>query len=141
MRSYLSRRLIECFFLVLATIANAQGIDSTWRLHVEDLNHHVKAEATIRLTNDIATESCIGGEWKRVIVEAIAGDEKFFPISEPLAYQLEKGFLTLGRVKVCDGYLFLDGKFTDEKISGGFNAVSIGYKKALGHFSMDRIRK
>jgi hypothetical protein len=138
MKSHLNACL---FLLCLATGAHAQVAGSTWQLTVEDLNHIVKAKATIRFTNEVATESCMSGNWKRVIVEAKDGDDKFFPLSEPLAYQLDKGMLTLGRVSVCDGYLFLDGKFTKEKITGGFNSVSIGYSQALGKFSLNRTEK
>jgi len=138
MKSHLN----ACMFLLcLATAAHAQVAGSTWQLTVEDLNHLVKAKATIRFTNEVATESCMGGNWKRVIVDVKDGDDKFFPLSEPLAYQLDKGLLTVGRVGVCDGYLFLNGKFAEEKINGGLNSVSIGYSQALGKFSLDRIGK
>lgn len=133
--------IASMFLLCLARAAHSQVADSTWQLIVEDLDHRVKAKATIRFTNEVATESCMGGNWKRAIFDAKAGDEKFFPLSEPLAYQLDKGLLTLGRVNICDGYLFLDGKFAEEKIIGEFNSVSIGYSKALGKFSLDRIGK
>lgn len=134
-------KLISCVaFISLPFVTQAENLDSSWRLRVEKPSHRVVAEATIRLTSEIAARSCMGGEWKRVIVVTKSGDEKFFPLSEPLADQLDKGFLTLGRVAVCDGYLFLGGRYDNESIRGEYNAVGLGGHSPLGHFSMDRIR-
>ncbi|MFZ6658076.1 hypothetical protein [Undibacterium sp. TJN19] len=69
----------------------------------------------------------MGGHWKRLIVKEKAGsDMKFFPLTETLAYEIERGVLTFGRTEVCDGYLFLTGKFENSTINGKYNAVSIG---------------
>lgn len=125
----------------LTAMGQAQGIDTRWRPRVMDLKHKVKVEATIRLAGEPATESCMGGTWKRVVVEAkIAHDEKFFPLAEPLAYELERGELTLGRTTVCDGYLLLSGKFEEGTIQGSYNAVGIGRGQKLGNFTLKRLR-
>ena len=82
----------------------------------------------------------MGGTWKRVVVEAkAADDEKFFPLAERLAYQLEGGELTLGRTAVCDDYLFLSGRSDESTIQGTFNAVSIGAGQKLGYFTLKRV--
>jgi hypothetical protein len=73
------------------TVSQAQELGGLWRLRIMDLKHHVKAEATIRFTST-ATDSCMGGKWKRIIVEARVGrEEEFFPLADPLAYELERG--------------------------------------------------
>jgi hypothetical protein len=82
----------------------------------------------------------MGGTWKRVIVEVSAThDEKFFPLAEPLAYQLEGDELTLGQTAVCDGYLFLSGKSNQSTIQGTCDAVSIGAGQKLGHFTLKKV--
>ena len=135
----LRRVLAFTVLLCLTVAAQAQNLDARWRLRVEDLTHHVRAEATIQFTNQ-AAESCMGGKWKRLIVNVKSGNNsEFFPISEPLAYQLEGTALTLGRAQVCDGYSFLSGKLGSKKIHGIYEAVSIGYVKKLGSFSLERI--
>ena len=127
--------------LIAQAQAQAQEIDSRWRLSVADLKHEVKVEATIRFLEAPAAESCMGGRWKRVVVEEkTAYDEKFFPLAEPLAYQLEAGELTLGRVAVCDGYLFLSGKTNGSTIEGIYDAVSLGAGRKLGNFILTRMQ-
>jgi hypothetical protein len=124
----------------LMAVSQAQELNSRWRLHVTDLKHQVKVEATIRFSGETASESCMSGAWKRIVVEAkTVHDEEFFPLAEPLAYTRERGELTLGRTAVCDGYLFLSGKPNGSHIKGAYNAVSIGSADRLGYFSLKRI--
>lgn len=119
-----------------AVIGQAQEIGSRWRLRVVNSKHEVKIEATVRFLGEQATESCMGGIWKRVVVETKAAyDEKFFPLAEPLAYQLNGGNLTLGRTAICDGYLFLSGSSDGSTIQGTYDAVSIGAGQKLGYFT------
>lgn len=125
----------------LVAASQAQVLDSRWRLRVMDLEHRVQAEATIRFTSEEAGESCMGGQWKRVVVESkTSGGKGFFPLGEPLAYELERGFLTLGRTAVCDGYLFLNGKAGKTAVEGTYDALGIGYNRKLGYFSLSKIR-
>lgn len=121
-------------------MGQAQEVDARWRLRVEDLQHKVKIEATIRFSGGDATESCMGGAWKRAVVETkTAHDEKFFPLAEPLAYRLENGAITLGRTTVCDDYLFLSGKSDASTIHGAYEAIGIGSGQKLGYFTLKRI--
>lgn len=118
----------------------AQELEVPWRLRVMDLQHRVKLDATIRLTREPAAESCMAGKWKRAVVEAnTSHDENFFPLTEPLAYHVERGVLVLGRTGICDDYLFLTGKLASPEIRGSFNAVSIGMRTRLGYFSLKKI--
>lgn len=52
---------IFAFLLYVASAAHSQVAGSLWQLTVEDLNHRAKAKATIRFTEEVATESCMGG--------------------------------------------------------------------------------
>nr|GEU28411.1 hypothetical protein [Tanacetum cinerariifolium] len=107
----------------LTAISQAQEVGSRWRLRVMDLNHAGKVDATIRFLGDAATESCMGGTWRRAVVEAkTAQDENFFSLAEPLAYKIENGILTLGRTTVCDGYLFVSGKSEKTVIRGTYDS-------------------
>ena len=124
----------------LTAIGQAQEAGSRWRLRVVDLKHAGKVEATIRFLGEAATESCMGGTWKRAVVEAkTTHDEKFFPLAEPLAYQIENGVFTLGRTTVCDGYLFMSGKSEKAAIHGTYDAVSIGAGEKLGYFTLKKV--
>lgn len=83
----------------------------------------------------------MAGAWRRIIVEVkTVQDERFFPLAEPLAYQVNRGDLTLGRTKVCDGYLFLSGKSDADKIEGPYSSVSIMGGQKLGSFTLSRIQ-
>lgn len=120
----------------LLAASQAQEVNSFWRLRVMDSQHRMKVDATIRFTAETA-ESCMGGTWKRIVVEAeTAHEAALFPLAEPLAYELERGVLTIGRTAVCDGYLFLTGKSEAGDISGKYDAVNIGSSKTLGYFSL-----
>ncbi|MFC5479760.1 hypothetical protein [Massilia suwonensis] len=124
----------------LTAIGQAQEAGSRWGLRMVDLKHAVKVEATIRFLAEAATGSCMGGTWKHAVVEAkTTHNEKFFPLAEPLAYQIENGVLTLGRTTVCDGYLFMSGKSEKAAIHGTYDAVSIGAGEKLGYFTLKKL--
>lgn len=138
MPKFAAGALLSC----LTIACTAQELDTLWRLRVMDLKHQVKVDATIRFGSEVATESCMGGAWRRIVVEEkTAHEEAFFPLSEPLAYELGRGMLTLGRTKVCDGYLFLTGKAGKARINGTFNAVGPGYREKLGYFSLKKVQQ
>lgn len=123
-----------------AATSVAQMADTRWRVRVIDLRHKVKVEGTIRLTGRPETESCMGGNWKQAVVETKTTiNEKFFPLAEPLAYEVENGEITFGRTRVCDGYLFLTGKLDKTLIRGTFHAPGPGYNENLGYFSLTKI--
>lgn len=123
----------------LASWGNAQEVDSVWRLRVDDLQHAVKIDATIRFTDEPAN-SCMSGGWKRIVVEttSVVADN-FFPLSSPLAYKLEGNSLTVGRTDTCDGYLFLQGRRASTAIEGTYDAVGWGSKR-LGAFSLQKMK-
>jgi hypothetical protein len=111
-----------------------------WQLKIMDMKRVVKAEARMRFTNEPA-HSCMAGKWRRAVVEASNENEPtFFPLSEPLAYMIKDGKVSLGRTQICDNYLFLSGKLDGGSISGTYDAVSIGYSKQLGYFELKNVR-
>lgn len=129
--------LVSC----LIGVSHAQEPDTLWRLRVMDLSDRVRVEATIRFAREPATESCLAGTWKRIVVEENTANEgAFFPLSEPLAYELKSGVLTLGRTALCDGYSLLTGRFEESSIHGIYNAVGIKHSEKLGYFSLDKIQ-
>jgi len=132
-----SFRLIACAALLFLTApADAQEVDSRWTVRILDAQHKVKQEAMLQFTSQPA-KSCMRGKWKRLVVEPQgAGDPAFFPLTEPLAYKLQHGVLTIGRTSVCNRYLFLSGTSADRDIHGTYKAVSAGRSRQLGLFTM-----
>ena len=90
---------------------HAQVSGTRWQLRVMDSNHRLKAEGTIRLTEEPETKSCMTGHWKIAVVETkTVSDQKFFPLTEPLAYDIENDNITIGRTRTCHDYAFLSGE-------------------------------
>jgi hypothetical protein len=134
-----SKMIVGVWMSCLAAEAYAQEPGSHWQLRVMDMQNQVRVEATIRLSDETA-ESCMGGTWKRAVVEATtARAEDFFPVTGPLAYKLEHGVLTLGQTQVCDAYLFLTGKTEGQLVQGAYDAVGWSSKR-LGSFSLQKIQ-
>lgn len=135
------RFLAGVLFAFFTVASHAQDLDGRWRLRVTDMKHQLRVEATIRFAGDVATESCMSGKWRRVVVSAkTAHDEKFFPLSEPLAYTLAGGHLTFGRASVCDGYLFLSGQWKGATMRGTYSEVSIESGEKLGNFTLEKVQ-
>jgi hypothetical protein len=142
--SFLSKLGAGIAMACVMLTTHAQVSDTHWQLRVMDLKHQVRVEGTIRLTDDPETRSCMAGHWKIAVVEAKAvSDEKFFPLSEPLAYEIENGTITLGRTRRCDDYLFMNGKFDNKNISGTYDAPGLPglvHDQGLGYFSLTKIQ-
>lgn len=110
-------------------------------MRVTDLKHQLKVEGTIRLTDKPETRSCMAGDWKIAVVEAKAvGDEEFFPLKEPLAYEIDNGTITLGRTRRCDDYLFMTGNFDNKTMTGTYHAPGLHGDQELGYFSLTKIQ-
>lgn len=132
------KTIVGILMSFLMTGSQAQQLDTLWRLRVFDVNNQVKVEATVRFTSKSA-RSCMSGVWKSVVVEKTAArDDAFFPLNDPVAYELRDGVLTLGRTTICDGYLFLTGTWESEKIHGTYDAVGMGPSTNLGYFSLEK---
>jgi hypothetical protein len=139
--SFLSKLGASLAIACVMATSHAQVAGTRWQVRVMDLKHQVKVEATIRLTEKPETESCMTGHWKVAVVEAKAvSDEEFFPLTEPLAYEIDKGTITFGRTRMCDGYLFMTGKFGNKTIRGRYHGPGPGYDQKLGYFSLTKIQ-
>lgn len=141
MRSaFLNRLFLAISLAALAPIGQAQDLDTRWRLQVRDAQQKVRVDATVRFAGDAATESCLAGKWKRVVVEAKAvQDNGFFPLNGPLAYQAEDGRLTLGRTALCDNYLLLSSGRGPTSMRGQYRASGIQGGERLGYFTLTRL--
>jgi hypothetical protein len=136
--SFSSQSIAGILMFCLMAASKAQELDTPWRLRVMDMNHQVKVEAIIRFKDEIA-KSCMGGTWKRIVVEEKTMEaEDFFPLDGPLAYEPGSELLRFGRAQVCDGYLFLTGKKQSPTTEGNYDAISWGAGKRLGYFSLQK---
>lgn len=115
--------------------------NTLWRLRVSDLKNRVRIEATIRLSSEKASEACISGNWKRVVVKSKSSqDDSFFPITQFLAFDIDRDRFTLGRTNVCDDYLFLSGALNPSLIEGRYIAGGLFGSEELGSFTLTKIR-
>jgi hypothetical protein len=121
---------------VSVSIANAQTHDKlpgAWTLQIENLRHEVITTMIIHFTDNPAI-SCLGGNWKQVVVDSHkTSNMKFFPVNEPLSYEIKDNSLTIGRNQICDAYLQLRGIFDNLNIVG--NYIAFGWEsEQLGYF-------
>jgi hypothetical protein len=83
----------------------------------------------------------MGGEWKVVKVgSATTADERFFPTSEPLSYDLDGNTLTMGRNEICDAYLSLRGDLGGLSVKGDYVSLGLGGSTRLGYFELSPAR-
>ena len=109
-----------------------------WTVRIENLQHRVVTTMTIEFTGDQAI-SCMSGNWKRVVVKSHdASDKHFFPVTEPLSYELENGRMVIGRNEWCDDYLHLKGDLKESSAEGEYVAFGLGGGKKLGYFLLSR---
>ena len=145
--------LFGCVLGLLISCAHAQNstVDQTveigknapdkllgaWILQIENLQHQIITTMNIHFSANQA-DSCLGGKWKKIVVNSHnTSDKKFFPIDQPLSYDLNKNKLIIGRNEICDAYLHLSGELIDSKASGEY--VKFGWgSKQLGYFSLTR---
>lgn len=118
----------------------AYDLSGSWALQIENLDNQVVTRMIIRFT-DAPAESCMAGDWRRIIVESRStSDKRFFPASEPLSYELDGNLLVIGRNRICDAYLQLSGELSDSAVRGEYFALGLGYAEDLGYFSLRRVR-
>jgi hypothetical protein len=113
-------------------------LSGSWLLQIRNERHQVVTSMTIRFADE-AVESCMGGNWRRVVVtDYTSSDEKFFPATEPLSYERTNNHIVIGRNEICDAYLHLKGKVRGTSASGEYVTFGFGGGKRLGYFSMTR---
>ncbi len=127
------------FFGLLSSV-NAQTPDKflgAWTLQIENLQHEVITTLIIHFTENEA-DSCLGGNWKQVVVDSYkTSDRHFFPVDEPLSYELDKNTISIGRNEICDAYLQLSGQLKESTAVGEYIKFGWGSKQ-LGYFSLNR---
>jgi hypothetical protein len=124
--------------VVFACVARAEDLSGTWLLTIENVSHEEIASLVIRFTNKDA-KSCLSGKWQRVQVKSSKTiDKKFFPVSDPLSFQLVGSALTIGRNEICDNYLHLTGSLVDGVATGGYSGFGIDGGDDLGFFTLRR---
>ena len=132
--------IFSSLLCLLTASANAQVPDEllgSWTLQVETLQHKVVTTLTIHFIED-AAQSCLGGNWKKVVVESHkTSDPNFFPVNESLSYELKGNRLSIGRNEICDAYLQLSGELKKSSMVGEYISFGWGSKK-LGYFSLKR---
>jgi hypothetical protein len=113
-------------------------LSGLWTLRIENLSHNVITTMTIRFAAEEAN-SCMAGNWKRVVVASqISSNGQFFPVAEPLSYELTGDHIVIGRNEICDAYLQLDGKVNGVEASGDYVGVGLGGSKRRGYFSLTK---
>jgi len=122
-----------------ATPLVKHDLSGSWTLRIENLSHKVVTTMTIRFAGEEAN-SCMSGDWKRVVVaNQTSSDEHFFPVVEPLSYEVTGDRIVIGRNEICDAYLQLNGKVNGVAISGEYVRFGLGGGKRLGYFSLTRV--
>ena len=138
MKPIINKFVVFAFAAGSVAVAGAQDLQGPWTLRIDNMEHREISSLTIRFT-DKAAPSCMAGNWKRVIVErSKTTNKEFFPMSEPLSYQIVGSELTIGRNEVCDGYLHLRGKLDASGARGTYSGFGISGGDQLGHFLLKR---
>jgi hypothetical protein len=113
-------------------------LSGSWTLRIENLDHRSVAALTVQFAEEPAT-SCIAGNWNRLLVTAQASsDEAFFPVTDPLSYQVSGGDITIGRNEICDAYLHLHGRLDGNVARGDYVAFGLNGGERLGYFVLER---
>jgi hypothetical protein len=125
---------------VSCAIGNGDKRSVVWTLRVGDLSHREVVVAKVRFSDEPA-DSCIGGNWKRLVVDSSeTKDPTFFPVSEPLSYEVDESELTIGRNGTCDSYPRLKGKFDGVTARGAYFSFGISGGRDRGEFTLTRNR-
>jgi len=144
------RRLFLAAALILSplTPSLASDLSGRWRLDIQNSKHAVVATLTVRFTNEPAF-SCLAiyshktqekVQWHRLEVESqTSRDSNFFPAADPLAFTLDEGTLTMGRVEVCDGYELLEGLLASRPMAGRYFRLGLGGKRDRGFFKLIKL--
>ena len=147
-----------CLILIILLLSNCSGIPisntevpgsntntglpdnllGSWVVNIEDLQHKVITTLTIHFSEKEA-DSCLGGDWKEVIIDSYkTSDNEFFPIDAQLSYQIDEDKFAIGRNRICDAYLQLNGKLKESLVVGEYIAFSWGSREKLGYFVLKR---
>jgi hypothetical protein len=109
----------------------------TWAFIVLDQKRNLRGSITLRFTDQPAnrTDSCVGGEWKKVEVLGFhSAGNAYFIGSSTLVYSLKGSALEIGSYSLCDAYSTLYGELTDFGVSGTYSRDSMFSHETLGLF-------
>lgn len=135
-----SLRLICALALLLGTTAAwTADLSGRWKVSIANTRHEVIATLQVRFTEQPG-RSCMGGEWRELtVVEATTRDPDFFPVSEPLSYQLQDGLLVIGRNEICDAYLWLKGPLHGSVAQGEYLDLGLRGSYPRGSFTAEKL--
>ena len=138
MKNMLRQALLVAVALCMSPVALCNDLPGVWILQVQNPKHQVVATLNVQFT-DAPAKSCMSGNWKVLrVLSAKANTKGFFPVSDPLSYQIENGQLTIGRTEVCDGYLQLQASLGGRLIQGDYFSLGLGGSSPLGYFKLSR---
>lgn len=140
-----TRRFRLALFVValfcMPAVALCGSLPGVWLVQVQNPKHQIVATLKVQFTDTRAENSCMAGNWNTVrVLSATTKVKDFFPVSDPLAYQIKDGQITLGRNVVCDGYLWLQGPLHDSAAQGDYFSLGLGGTSPLGHFTLHRVQ-
>lgn len=140
MKNVVRRALLVAAALCVSSVAHCHDLPGVWLLKVQNSKHQVVATLEVQFT-DAAANSCMAGDWKVLkVLSAKTKTKDFFPVSDPLSYQIANGQLTIGRNEVCDGYLQLEGPLGGSLIKGDYFSLGLLGSSPLGYFTLSRSR-
>ena len=126
-----------CFTHLAAHAAPAQ----VWSVSVIDLKSEPLGTVTLELTDE-STHTCMAGkEWKkaRVIDSSFPSLARLFETKGYFPTYTEDGphaiTIQLNPSTLCDGYLFLGGKFTEHEAKGDYFTFNMHGGDKLGTFT------
>ena len=112
----------------------------SWTISVKNLQREVVTTLVVRFSKEQA-DSCIGGYWRKLeVLSHSTTNEDFFPIGEPLSYEIMDNKVVIGRNEICDAYLHLNGEMKNSRVTGEYIAFGWGSEN-LGYFSLERDSK
>lgn len=140
-----TRKLRLTFFALVLfcvpAVALCSNLPGTWVVQVQNPEHHVVATLKVQFTDKRAAKSCMSGNWKVVrVLSATTKVKGFFPDSDPLAYRVMNGQITLGRNVVCDAYFWLQGRLDGTLVQGKYFILGLGGTSPLGYFTLHRVQ-
>ena len=116
-----------------STLPKISALRVPWTFTIQNRDHQTIGALTVRFTDEKA-DSCIAGDWKRVVVIAFeSSGEPAFPGREPLSYAVDGDWLTIGRNEVCDAYRMLGGELTAAGLTGEYYSLGLSGERHLGY--------
>jgi len=109
---------------------------SIWTLVLVDQDETIIRTLTVRFTDEIATKSCIGGDWKKleILTERPPRPSGLFAEPEP-AYWTEGSLMMIDlTANFCDNYTPLLGRLTAIGLTGEHGTEHMLGGETIGRF-------